>query len=176
MFPWSFISLTSLHHRLFFKPIRIFAVDINGYLDLISTNYKCYCSHVVPMTWHYDIRGNEWQVAFKNILLEMNLVAEGENDEMSIPNYRKRSRWKNCGRTSIKIFMFFSKAGIWRAYEIKFQKNYKIWLNKLRQITFHRLNLKIFQRELTIFLWLKDISHFNFKIMAIISSLVNSSN
>ena len=38
MCPWSFISLTSLY-QLFFKPIRSFAVDINCYLDLISTGF-----------------------------------------------------------------------------------------------------------------------------------------
>ena len=71
MFPWSFISLTSLH-QLFFKPIRIFAVDINCYLDLISTNYMVSAHTSYP--WYYDIRGNEWQVAFIKFLLEMNLV------------------------------------------------------------------------------------------------------
>ena len=37
MCPGSFISLTSF--SCFFKPIMIFAVDINCYLDLISANY-----------------------------------------------------------------------------------------------------------------------------------------
>ena len=35
--PVKFYIITSI----VFKPIRIFAVDINCYLDLISTNYMC---------------------------------------------------------------------------------------------------------------------------------------
>ena len=30
------------------------------------------------------------QVAFKKFILEINLVQEGENEEMGIPNYRER--------------------------------------------------------------------------------------
>ena len=56
MCPWSFKSVTSLHH-CFFKPIRIFAVDINCYLDLISTNYMCQCLHFVPTILCYSA---EW--------------------------------------------------------------------------------------------------------------------
>ena len=37
---WSFKLLITSLHQLFFKPIRIFAVDINCYLNLISTNYN----------------------------------------------------------------------------------------------------------------------------------------
>ena len=33
--------ITYTLHQLFFNPIRVFAVDINCYLDLISTNYMC---------------------------------------------------------------------------------------------------------------------------------------
>ena len=37
----------------------------------------CYCvSAHTSYPWYYDIRGNEWQVAFKKLLLEKNLVRE----------------------------------------------------------------------------------------------------
>ena len=87
MFPWSFTSLTSLHHQLFFKPIRTFAVNINCYLDLISTNYMCYCPHFQSMIVWYS---GEWTAScLQNIPSGNGSRAEGENDEMGIPNYRE---------------------------------------------------------------------------------------
>ena len=49
--------------RSIFKPIRIFAVDINCYLDLISINYMSYGLHLVLMIWYSE----EWMASwFKN--------------------------------------------------------------------------------------------------------------
>ena len=39
--PVKFFITYIITSQLFFKPIGIFAVDINCYLDLISTNYMC---------------------------------------------------------------------------------------------------------------------------------------
>ena len=50
MCQWNFLLLISLH-RLFFKLVRIFAVDINCYLHLISSN------GFTSYSWYYDVRG-----------------------------------------------------------------------------------------------------------------------
>ena len=60
MCPWSFISRTSFH-RLFFKPIKILAVDTNSYFDVISTNYMCECLHFVLMVLWYS---GEWMASW----------------------------------------------------------------------------------------------------------------
>ena len=41
--------VTYIITSIVFKPIKIFAIDINCYLDLILTNYMCSCSHFVPI-------------------------------------------------------------------------------------------------------------------------------
>ena len=82
MSPWSFISLTSLHHHLFFKPIRIFAID------------TCVSAQTL-YPWYYDIRGNEWQVAFKKFLLEINLVRKEKMIKWVFQAIEKDRDWKN---------------------------------------------------------------------------------
>ena len=49
MCQWNFLPLHYIDY--FFKPIRIFAVDINCYLHLISSN------GFTSYSWYYDVRG-----------------------------------------------------------------------------------------------------------------------
>ena len=54
--------LDHLHHYIncFLKPVRIFAADINCYLDLIFTNYMCnYLLFALMMLWYLE----EWMAS-----------------------------------------------------------------------------------------------------------------
>ena len=80
---WSFKLLITSLHQMFFKPIRIFAVDINCYLNLYQLR------HFVPIILWYS---GGWIANWLQKIYPGNKSrARKRNDEISILNSRERS-------------------------------------------------------------------------------------